>query len=194
MADLTDKTLLDAVRKASAGDRESFRLLYEAYVQRIFNFVFGMTRSREDAEDITQSTFVQGFSHLSRLKDPEKFEFWIYRIARNEVYQRFRRKRHEEIPLEEAGDTEIIPADPDCGEGETPEDGLLREELEGIIDQALRTLPPKLKEVFILAVIQEKSYKEIADIVGRSLLSVKTDIYRARIFAKDAIRQYLVKG
>jgi DNA-directed RNA polymerase specialized sigma24 family protein len=55
----------------------------------------------------------------------------------------------------------------------------------------LNSLPPKLREVFVLAVIQEKSYAEIAEIVGRSLLAVKTDIFRARAIARKLLGKYL---
>jgi RNA polymerase sigma-70 factor (ECF subfamily) len=60
------------------------------------------------------------------------------------------------------------------------------------IRAVLSSLPPKQREVFILAVLDEKSYAEISDIVGRSLLSVKTDIFRARRFARKSLQQYII--
>jgi len=73
----------------------------------------------------------------------------------------------------------------------TPQDRVLQTELGTTIRSVLLSLPPKLREVFVLAVIHEKSYTEISEIVGRSLLSVKTDIFRARQHARKVIGEYL---
>jgi RNA polymerase sigma-70 factor (ECF subfamily) len=152
-----------------------------------------MVDSREDAEDMTQNVFLRAFHELSRLQDPERFAPWLYRIARNEVYQAFRKKRSEPALQEQEGperkseSTVFDPAD----RRPTPQELVLNAELGVTIQDVLRSLPPKLREVFVLAVIHEKSYAEICEIVGRSLLSVKTDIFRARRSARKSIEKYL---
>jgi RNA polymerase sigma factor (sigma-70 family) len=73
-----------------------------------------------------------------------------------------------------------------------PEKALLNEELGEALQSTLNSLPIKLREVFILAVVDEMSYQDICQIVGRSLLSVKTDIYRARLTAKEKLSRYIV--
>jgi RNA polymerase sigma-70 factor (ECF subfamily) len=75
-----------------------------------------------------------------------------------------------------------------------PEKALLNEELGEALQSALNGLPLKMREVFILAVIDDMSYQDISNIVGRSLLSVKTDIYRARMLAKERLSRYLTSG
>jgi RNA polymerase sigma-70 factor (ECF subfamily) len=193
LAELNEAELIELVNTAKTGNREAFHRLYSVFLQRIFNFVLGMVRSREEAEDITQDAFVQAFHKLDGLKEPAKFEHWLYRIARNEIYQRFRRKKGDQVPLSDYDWQELAPAE----RGQpihNPEDEFLRQELERVVKVALETLPTKLREVFILSVLHQKSYKEISQIVGRSLLSVKTDIYRARIFSKDSIKRYLGTG
>jgi RNA polymerase sigma-70 factor (ECF subfamily) len=183
----------ETVQKAQAGDLEAFRQIHDQYAGRILNFLYRMVDSREDAEDLVQNVFLRAFHELNDLKDPGRFESWVYRIARNEAYQAFRKKRGEPRAKnpqsgESDGDTpEIAVAD----RRPTPQDRLLQEELGSRIRIVLRSLPPKLREVFILAVIDEKSYAEISEIVGRSLLSVKTDIFRARRFARDSLGKYL---
>lgn len=180
----------EIIRRAQAGDLEACRLVHDCYASRILNFIYKMVDSREDAEDLAQDVFLRAFHDLRSLQDAERFESWLYRIARNEVYQSFRKKRSEremrELP---AGPEEVVfdPAD----SRPTPQDSMLRTELGTRIRMVLKSLPPKLREVFILAVIHEKSYAEITEIVGRSLLSVKTDIFRARQFARKNLGQYL---
>jgi RNA polymerase sigma-70 factor (ECF subfamily) len=181
----------EVIRTARAGDVEACRLIHEQYAGRILNFIYRMVDVREDAEDLTQNVFLRAFHELKSLQDVERFESWLYRIARNEVYQAFRRKRGE-YALRETGGSEDGAVEFEVVDGRpTPQDRLLHVELGTTIKSVLRSLPPKLREVFVLAVIQEKSYAEIAEIVGRSLLSVKTDIFRARRFARKTLGQYL---
>jgi RNA polymerase sigma factor (sigma-70 family) len=94
---------------------------------------------------------------LGTLRDPNLLESWIYRIARNEVYQKFRRKEIDSLDddglkpfAEKAKDTRL--------HGE-PEKALLNEELGEALQSALNSLPLKMREVFILAVIDEMSYQ-----------------------------------
>jgi RNA polymerase sigma-70 factor (ECF subfamily) len=183
----------DIIRRARAGDLEAFRQIHEEYGRRILNFIYRMIESKDDAEDLSQNVFFLAFHELGKLQNEDRFESWLYRIARNEVYQLFRRKRSEpalqESPASghagEQVDLEVKDIRP------TPQDYILNEELGEAIQRVLGSLPPKLREVFVLAVIHEKSYSEISEIVGRSLLSVKTDIFRARSQARKALGKYL---
>ncbi len=68
---------------------------------------------------------------------------------------------------------------------------MLSGELNEVVAQALKSMPAKYRDVFVLAVFQKMSYEDITKVVGRSLLSVKTDIYRARLIAKDILGAYL---
>jgi RNA polymerase sigma-70 factor, ECF subfamily len=181
----------EIIRRARAGDLEACRLVHEQFAGRILNFIYKMVDSREDAEDLTQDVFLRAFRELKSLKDELSFESWLYRIARNEVYQSFRKRRSElalrEVPGESDDEVAFDPAD----DRPTPQDWILRAELGTTIRTVLQSLPPKLREVFVLAVIDEKSYAEISEIVGRTLLSVKTDIFRARQHARKNLGQYL---
>lgn len=185
----------ELIRRARAGEVEAYRVIHAEYGRRILNFIYRMVDSREDAEDLAQNVFLRAFHELPRLQDTERFESWLYRIARNEVYQAFRKKRseparHEPAPDDSEDQAEYEPPD----KRPTPQDGILNAELGARIKGVLDSLPPKLREVFVLAVIHEKSYAEISEIVGRSLLSVKTDIFRARAFARKSLGQYLEVG
>ena len=77
--------LEDLIQKAAVGDGEARHELYEIFAQRIYNFILSMVKRREDAEDITQDTFVLAFRALHTLKESGRFEQWLYRIARNEA-------------------------------------------------------------------------------------------------------------
>ncbi len=79
----------------------------------------------------------------------------------------------------------------DESSGLDPEAEVLARELNRVIHRALDAMAPKYRDVFVLAVFQKESYENISKIVGRSLLSVKTDIYRARLAVKEQVNSYL---
>ena len=176
------------VEEARQGNIAAFQTLYEYYVKRIYNFLLRLLGSVHEAEDLTQQTFVVAFQQVGTLRDAAQIESWIYRIARNEAYQRFRRKNPESIDDRKFA-TGVLRLQEERLHTQ-PEKNLLNVELSGVIQKALDALPDKLREVFVLAVIQEMSYQEITEVVGRSLDSVKTDIYRARLQIKEELRRY----
>jgi RNA polymerase sigma-70 factor (ECF subfamily) len=141
-----------------------------------------------------QQTFLIVIRQLGTLREASLLESWIYRIARNEVYQKFRRQK----VMKEESD----PPKGDDGPGlaveerlhANPERLLLSRELRGALRSALSGLPVRLREVFVLGVIQGMSYKDVSEISGRSILSVKTDVYRARLALKKELQKYLSPG
>jgi RNA polymerase sigma-70 factor (ECF subfamily) len=181
--------LEEIIRRVQDGSPEHFHELYDLFSRPIYNFIWRLIGSAEDAEDLTQETFLKVYNQLWTLREPRQFKFWLYRVARNEVYQKLRRsQKTTEVPIE----------DPDSGsesllvdKSPHPERQVLSGELHEVIVRALGAMPAKYRDVFVLAVFQKMSYRDITKVVGRSLLSVKTDIYRARLIAKDILRDYL---
>jgi RNA polymerase sigma-70 factor, ECF subfamily len=171
------------------GDRGAFKEIYDCYGLRIYNFLYRLLGNRHEAEDATQQTFLIVLGRLGTLRDPDVLESWIYRIARNEVYQKFRRK--EVDSLDDEGLKPVTERAQDSRLSGHPEKALLNEELGEALQTALDALPLKLREVFLLAIVDEMSYQDISAIVGRSLLSVKTDIYRARLMTKERLGRYM---
>ncbi len=180
------------VLEARNGNRDAFKSIYETFGPRIYNFLYKLLGSRNEAEDMTQQTFLTVLNRLDSLRNPDLLESWIYRIARNEVYQKFRRKPVDSLDDDDAWPFAEKQEDPRL-QGQ-PEKELLNEELRQVLSSVLQGIPLKLREVFILAVVDEKSYQEISEIVGRSLLSVKKDIYRARLMAKEKLSRYTISG
>ena len=179
------------IKAAGGGSVEDFHELYEIFSTPVYKFVLGMVGIEAEAEDITQEIFIKVFYKLKKLKDPEYFRFWLYRIARNEVYQKHRQiQRRSEVSIdnEEIGYYDFIADDKS---GPDPEKQIISRELDSVIQKALLSLKPKYRDVFILAVQEKMSYEEIAKIVGRSVVSVKTDIYRARQAVKEKLNRYL---
>lgn len=178
------------VLAAQKGDVESFHRLYDLYGKKILNYLYRMTGSREEAEDLMQESFVLAYKNIGSLKEAAKFQSWLYRIAQNNVYQRHRGKRPRIESLEDT-EREINESAITSGAGSDPETKLLSKELEAVIQTVINDLPQKYREVFVLSAIQKQSYETIAQIVGRSLASVKSDIHRARVEVRDRVKAYL---
>ena len=150
-----------------------------------------MTGSKEEAEDLAQDTFVQAFNKLSALRDPSRFQSWLFRIAQNNVYQKYRGRRPviESIDEHDLTEWSELPqlTTPELG----PEGRVLSAELRTVIERAIAELPEKYRTVFVLSAVQRFSYKEICEIVNQSLASVKSDIHRARLAVRDKVKEYL---
>ena len=189
--DLSQKELEEIVREAQQGSLESFHRLYRSYSRAIYNFIWRLVGESADAEDLTQETFLKAHSELKKLRDPAQFKYWLYRIARNEVYQKLRKSQR--VTVVSIDDEEVSYYDflEDGSSGLDPESQVLALELNRVIHQALDAMSPKYRDVFVLAAFQKESYENISKIVGRSLLSVKTDIYRARLAVKEQLNKYL---
>ncbi len=182
--------LLQWIRKAKKGDIDAYRNIYEAYTRKVLNFIYRMVNSVEEAEDLTQDTFVAVYQKLGSLKNNRKFEPWLFRIARNFVYQRYRTRTPAAVSIDALHeDGQQVIQLPDVRKN--PDEAYQTRELENIVADAIAHLPEKYREVFILSALQRFSYRQIADIVGRSLPSVKTDIHRARIEVRKNVKAYL---
>lgn len=191
--EISEEQLEKLIEAAAGGSVEDFRQLYEMFSVPVYRFILGLVGNEAEAEDITQETFIKVFYKLHKLRHPEYFRFWLYRIARNETYQRRRQhQRLSEVSIdnEEIGYYEFLSDDKNRPD---PEKQVMSRELESVIRKAVLSLKPKYRDVFILAVQEKMSYDEISKIVERSAVSVKTDIFRARQAVKEKLDRYLKK-
>jgi len=92
----------DLIRQATRGNVESFNLLVSRWEKRVYNYLLRITANREDALDLTQDVFLKAYQNLRKLDDAGRFAPWLYRIAHNEAYSMFR-KRRPEADVDEVG-------------------------------------------------------------------------------------------
>jgi RNA polymerase sigma-70 factor, ECF subfamily len=186
-----DRTLLPQwIKKAKRGDLEAYRKIYDAYARKVLNFIYRMVNSLDEAEDLTQETFVTVYEKLETLKDDHKFEPWLYRIARNFVYQRYRSRSPASVSVDIL-DEDGQPATQLADVRKNPDEAFEAGELEEVVQKVISSLPEKYREVFVLSAIRRMSYQQIADVTSRSLPSVKTDIHRARLEVRKRVKAYL---
>lgn len=159
----------ELVRQVLVGQTDDFRLLVDRYQQSILRFASGLLGNREEAQDVTQETFLAAFANLSGYDSSRAaFSTWLFTIARNRCINLLKRSRP--IALNELDLIEDVPsADP-----------IVRQELSQHLDRALAALPVKQRSAFVLAEIEELPYAEIARIERTSLGTVKSRIHRAK--------------
>ncbi len=179
------------VRQAKEGNAEAFQELYRVYGKKILNYVYRMTGSRDEAEDLMQDTFVLAYRKLKSLKENTRFQSWLFRIAQNNIYQRYRNRSPETESVESEETREFADREGPIEPLRTPEQVFLSQELERVIQAAIDDLPEKYRQVFVLSAIHKLSYREISEVMSRSLASVKSDIHRARVEVREKIRGYL---
>jgi RNA polymerase sigma-70 factor, ECF subfamily len=189
-ANIDPATLIQWIRKAKKGDVRAYQEIYGLFSRKVLNFIYRMVNSQEDAEDLTQETFVAVYQKLGTLKEDSRFEPWLFRIARNFVYQRYRTRSPSTVSidaLDENGQTVTQLVD----SRKNPDEAFQNIELEDVVTEVIAGLPGKYREVFILSALQHLSYQQIAEVVGRSLPSIKTDIHRARLEVRKCVKEYL---
>ncbi len=185
------------VARAKAGDAGAFSELVSHYDRRVFRMAKQITQNDDDAEDVLQETFLKAFTHLDNFQGNSKFYTWLVRIAVNEALMKLRKRRSDRtVPLDEPIDTgedemvrEIAVWD------ENPEESYSRDELADILDQAIQSLKPAYRTVFILRDIEEMSIEETAEALGLSISAVKSRLLRARLQLREKLtRQFKRKG
>ncbi|MBN2547635.1 MAG: sigma-70 family RNA polymerase sigma factor [Anaerolineales bacterium] len=166
------------VRSAQA-DREAFGLLYERYVERIFNYVYYRTGNFHDAEDLTERVFVRALNHIGTYSDRGlPFSAWLYRIAHNLVANWHRdNSRRKEIPLEDG----LLIARHD----DHPEHEFLQSEEREYLLRVIHSLPPDRQQLLILKFVDDLSNAEIGQVMGRTEGAIKSLYHRTLLAIRD---------
>ncbi|KXG42521.1 RNA polymerase sigma factor SigW [Tepidibacillus decaturensis] len=178
------------VTKAKEGDTQAFAELITQYKDKIFNLAYRMLGNIQEAEDVSQDTFIRVYTNLSRYDDQHKFSTWIFRIATNLAIDRMRKKKADfsldaNWDQEEGTDWHSKLADPKNG----PEEEVVAKEMEDTIQQAIMSLPPKYRSIMVLRYLEDLSIQEISQIVHLSESTVKTRLHRGR----EALRKQLIE-
>jgi len=193
--DLTDEELMFRVQD---GESACFDVLVERYRDRLFNYLFRLTSSRDEAEEIAQEALVKAYIHAGKYKTIARFSTWLYTIATNLVRNRIRSKKRAPIIFslwgrglddgEEEKTIDIVDA------SRSAEDKLNDSELSEVIGEAIKKIPEKYRASFVLREINQLSYEEIAAVTGLKLGTVRSRINRARNYFRQIVEPILDKG
>jgi RNA polymerase sigma-70 factor (ECF subfamily) len=183
------------VRRAQANDRAAFNEIVHRYKNKVYNFILRMVHNAPDAEDLTQETFVRAYTSIQSFQSRASLNTWLFRIATNLCIDYSRRSKRTQGMV-----TSLSQDDDDDSEGREldipdpsfdPQRLLLNRELGTRLEEALKSLPDKLRTVVLLYDIEGMSYEEIAAVVGAPLGTVKSRIFNARGALRDKLSPYL---
>ena len=162
---------LELVDQFKSGNKDAFIILYDRYLKKIYNFIYFKTSHKETAEDITSLTFIKALKQLDKFERVEKTSFsaWLFTIARNNVCDHYRSSKD----CKDIDDVWDLSSD----------DDILRDvefkEKASFLAEYLNKMSVKQREVIILRIFQNLSYKEIAEINQKSEAACKMEFCRA---------------
>lgn len=169
------------VKKAIGGDEQAYKKLVDKYERALYFHILKMIKDRDQVEDLVQEAFVKAFDNLNSYNTNYAFSTWLYRIATNNTIDYLRKKKLKTLSIDKPmktkdGEMEIQLPDESAGTDRE----IIRKQRQRIVQNAIDELPEKYRRVIKLRHMEEKSYKEIADILDAPLGTVKAHIFRAR--------------
>ena len=169
----------ELVRLAQAGDERAFQALVVKYQRRIARHVARYVKRANDVEEVVQDAFMRAYRGLASYRGDASFYSWLYRIASNAAFS-FLKKNAGELPVADERSDDGF--EPGLTDEQTPERVLLARQIGQVVERAMARLQPELTEALVLFEVEGKSYKEIAQMLGTPIGTVRTRIFRAREF------------
>jgi len=177
----------DLIRQAARGNVESYNLLISRWEKRVYNYLLRITANREDALDLTQDVFLKAYQNLRKLDNPERFAPWLYRIAHNEAYSMFRKRRPE------ADVDEMEPVGTELGIT-VGGSSVFPIELSLSVASALERLTPEQREAVVLKIYQGFKFEEMSEILECPVSTVKSRLYTALELLKVELAPIQARG
>ena len=185
---VTTATDEELVHRAQKDDERAFGELVTRYESKVYSLAMKMLRNPEDAEDVLQETFLRAYRGIKNFKGNSTFSTWIYRITANSALMKLRKKQLPQVSIEDSDERETPISIADWAPG--PVEQLLNQEMQRVMDEAIETLPPEFRQVFILRDVEELSNADVAEILDLSVAAVKSRLHRARLKVRNRLAQY----
>lgn len=183
-----------ALARRASQDSSAFAQIMRRYNQRLFRLAIGLMGDAGEAEDVLQESYVRAFYRLSSFAGKSSLGTWLARIVRNEAIDRLRARRMRSgtfvFEAEVAHDDDlpsIVEASADPTAQFNPETSVAREDMRGILEQAIAALPEHFRSVFLLREVEGLSVKETADYLEIPVATVKTRDHRARSLLRTSL-------
>ena len=183
----------ELVLRAKAGELLAFETLANRHEKRVYSLALRMLRHEQDAEDVTQQTFLSALEHLDGFRGEAGFATWLMRIATHAALKVIRKRDGlDTVSLEGAteslDDEEAIPHPEYIADwSQSPDELVVRHETRRLLDEALVQLDEKHRLVFLLRDVEGMSVKETAAALGLSEANVKVRLLRARLQLREIL-------
>jgi RNA polymerase sigma-70 factor (ECF subfamily) len=165
------------IARAQAGEHAAFEQLFNQYQTQIYNYIYRLMGSSEDANDLTQDTFLKAYLALSRTSQDLRVGAWLYRIATNVCLDQL---RHRKLIKWQAWESFVAVFHPTQVAKDSPERDCITRENAEEVQMILAQMHPKYRMCIILREYHDLSYDEIADVLNTTRAAVKSLLFRAR--------------
>ncbi len=165
------------IARAQAGDHAAFEAIFNQYQTQIYNYIYRLMGSAEDANDLTQDTFLKAYLALPKTSDDLRIGAWLYRIATNVCLDEL---RHRKLVKWQPWEAFISVFHPSQVAKDSPERDCINQENQEEVQLILRRLHPKYRLCLILREYHDLSYDEIAEVLNTTRAAVKSLLFRAR--------------
>lgn len=174
------------INQILAGDANAFTVLVDRYKDLVFTLGLRMLKNREEAEEVTQDTFIKVYRSLNKFKGDSKFSTWIYKVAYNSCLDQIKKnKKHQNnVEINEFTQYQIKTINDAF-------DVLVEEERNQMIQDCLNLLPSEDSFLLTLYYFEEQSLEEIANIVGLNANNVKVKLFRSRKKLASILKEQL---
>lgn len=184
-----DQLLVERVQR---GEKSAFDLLVRKYQHRILAIIGRYISDFSEAQDVAQDTFIRAYRALGNFRGDSAFYTWVYKIAintaKNHLVASGRRPPTDDIAVDDAMH---FSADSQLKDRATPENELLRQEIERNVTAAVDELPDELRMAITLREVDGLSYEEIAETMNCPIGTVRSRIFRAREAIDEQLRPLL---
>lgn len=178
----------ELIKRVCDGERDAFYELMRPYERMIYATAIAVLKNPADAEEVAQEAVMKAFSNLPRFRAESKFSTWLIQITYNEARMKVKKARQH---LYESIDEQQQNEKGDCWPKDyadwrpIPSEVLEQNEIRQAVEDAINSLSPEYREVFILRDVQHLGIKETVTILGISEANVKTRLHRARLQLRD---------
>ncbi|GAC1384631.1 MAG: sigma-70 family RNA polymerase sigma factor [Ktedonobacteraceae bacterium] len=172
------------VASSKKGDQDAFAQLVQQHQRRVFNLVFRMLQQYDEANEVTQETFLAAWQGLPSLRGDARFSTWLYRIAYNCALKQLEQRKRD-IALQIVVQTEQVVAN--IGQENRVDAELEAHARQSLVHEQLSQLPAKYRIVLVLRHLQEMTYEEMAEILTMPIGTIKTHLFRARNLLKERL-------
>ena len=178
-------------RSIEKNDQAAYAELLDRYKESVFYLLLKMVNNKDDAEDLTLEAFGKAFKNIEQYTPNYAFSTWLFRIATNNCIDFIRKKRMVTLSLDKtftSGDGDEMTMDV-RSDSLDPEEHLIRKQKNVLMRSIVEKLKPRYRLLVEMRYFQEMSYEEIGETLDLPLGTVKAQLFRAREFLYNVIRE-----
>ena len=179
----------ELISRVLSGDQQAYAGLVSRYQSYVFTLALRMVKSREDAEEVAQDSFIKAYKYLADFKGASKFSTWLYTIVNNTAISFLRKKKVEIHSLDNEKVFEVA----DSKESGRGANMIEQKSKMAMVNQAISMLNPDDAQIITLFYKAEQSLDETAQILGIEINAAKVRLYRARTRLKEKMETYFAE-